>query len=164
MLTASLKINKPIAVSIVCMVLTAGIFAVSLIMFGNTVPETAKIEGLGRYSLKVSGEEETRAFFRRFGLEIDFESCAQREIVLPKEFDSLYDEYNSLQKAQGLDLYPYRGEKALQKIYPIEGQKTEMYAVLIVMDNKVIGGHINIGGKDTLLRSFTGDTADELKQ
>lgn len=160
MLTASFKINKPLAVSLVCLVLTAGVFAVFVLMFGNKPPETAKIENLGRYSLRVSGEEETKEFFSQFGLEVDFENCVQREIVIPGEFDPLYEEYNSLQKAQGLDLYPYRGKSAEERIYPLKGQKAEMYAVLIVLEDKVIAGHINTGGKDTPLRSFTGDTLD----
>lgn len=160
MLTASLKINKPIAVSAVCMVLTAGILAAFLLLFGNTPPETAKIENLGKYSLRVSDQKETEEFFSQFGLKVDFEGCIQREIVIPESFDELYEDYNDLQKAQGLDLYPYRGKNAMQKIYPLTGQKTEMYAVLIVIDGKVIGGHINTGGSNTPLRCFTGDALD----
>lgn len=159
MFAASFRMNKLAVVTFLCsLALLSAIIAV-FFAFGVFQPETAQIENLGRYSLRVSDKEETEKFFAQFGLAVDFTNCTEKEIIIPNEFDSLYEEYNNLQKSQGLDLSKYKGRTAQQRIYPIiteSGQ--EFYAVLIVINDKVVGGHINAGGIDQPLLNFLGSS------
>ncbi len=159
MLTASFKVNKLTVVSVVCSLVTAAVFVTVFLIFSAFQPQTAEIKGLGKYSLCVSDKEETENFFAQFGLKVDFSKSREREIIIPSEFDELYNEYNSLQKSQGLDLSKHKGENALQRIYPIVMENNqECYAVLIVIDGKVAGGHINIGGIEEPLLNFAGES------
>lgn len=159
MFTASFKVNKLTVISVVCFLAVIAVFFTALLIFPAFQPQTAEFKGLGRYSLCVSDKEETEQFFSQFGLKVDFSKSMEREIVIPSEFDELYNEYNSLQKSQGLDLSKHKGENALQRIYPIVMENNqECYAVLIVIDGKVAGGHINMGGTEEPLLNFAGES------
>lgn len=158
MFAASFKMNKLAAVTFLCSFTVLMAIIGTFFAFGVFQPETAQVENLGRYSLKVSDREETESFFSQFGLNVDFSGCIEREIIIPEEFDSVYEEYNNLQKSQGLDLSKYKGQKAQQRIYPIiTDNRREYYAVLIVIKDKVVGGHLNTGGVDEPLLNFLGD-------
>lgn len=160
MFAASFKMNKLAAVTFLCSFTVLLAIIWTFFAFGVFQPETAQVENLGKYSLKVSDKEETTAFFRQFGLNVDFTNCVQSEIIIPEKFDSLYEEYNNLQKSQGLDLSKYKGQNAQQRIYPIiTDNRQEYYAVLIVIRDKVVCGHLNTGGIDEPLLNFLGDKA-----
>lgn len=96
------------------------------------------------YSLFAKSEEERAEFLSSFGLIVD-ELLSEKEITVPDEFSPLFEEYNALQKLQGLDLEKFKGETAIQYIYSlsncdIEGEKA--YADIIVYGGRVIAGHL----------------------
>lgn len=158
MFAASFKMNKLAVVTFISSFIALAAMIWVFFAFGVIQPETAQIESLGKYSLKVSDKEETEKFFSQFGLNVDFANCVEREIVIPEEFDSVFEEYNNLQKSQGLDLSKYKGRAAQQRIYPIITEyRQDFYAVLIVVNDKVVAGHINTGGIDEPLLNFLGE-------
>lgn len=96
-------------------------------------------------SLLAANESELCAFARKIGLDAKRGVYLEREITLPAEFDSIYSDYNKLQKSIGLDLYPYRGKSA--KLYRCyigkHGAAESAVATFIVCDGKIIGGDIS---------------------
>lgn len=77
----------------------------------------AKVGGM---NMRASNAEERIAFFSQFGWEISTDPLEVKEVVLPDEFDETYEEYNALQKSQGLDLTKYKGKRAKFWSYEIK--------------------------------------------
>lgn len=132
-----------IKVVIIGIVIIAVICFVSAVSGEHKVPHTATCDEIGEYSLCAENLQEQCDFLSQLGYEVDKE-IDSRNILIPTEFNLAYEEYNSLQKEIGLDLSRYKGETARQikiKLKNID----EKYAVLLVYDGKVIGGHITNG-------------------
>ena len=58
-----------------------------------------------------SNIDEILAFISNFGWEIRSEPDEIREIIIPVEFDDVYNKYNEIQLSQGYDLREYSGER-----------------------------------------------------
>jgi hypothetical protein len=43
-------------------------------------------------------------YLESLGWAVDTESATEKQVVIPERFSNVYEEYNSLQKAQGFDL------------------------------------------------------------
>ena len=73
-------------------------------------------------------------------------NCRMEEIIIPRQFNDVYLEYNKLQKKQGFDLSLYSGKTAKQYTYKVLNHPSNgenIYLHLIVLDDKVIGGDIS---------------------
>ena len=55
--------------------------------------------------------EERLAFLSQFGWEVDEEPAEVKEVIIPQEFDDVYNQYNIIQKEQNLDLEKYKGAR-----------------------------------------------------
>ena len=101
-------------------------------------------------------------FIGKFGMEVLPEPIEEFKTKIPKEFDSVYSEYNTVQTAQGLDLSKYRGKKVTRYTYKMtnyppksENQAYEsVYLNLIVYKDKVIGGDISSSEYGGFVRTF----------
>lgn len=97
-------------------------------------------------TLKASTQAERIAFLKQFGWEVDTDDETIKDTVIPSVFDNVYEAYNSIQKAQGFDLSQYKGRSV--KLYSIKiinypKNSEYVYATLLVLDDKVIGGDIH---------------------
>ena len=99
------------------------------------------------YSVSDSSADEGKTFLRSLGLEAQ-KLEDSRQVVIPEEFDSVYEDYNSLQEISGFDLSGYRGKTVEKLTYRLRGAGAE-YAVLLLSRGRVIGGHLGNmdGGK-----------------
>ncbi len=61
----------------------------------------------GELSLKASTAEERIAFLSQYGWSVEEEPLEVKEIIIPAEFDDVYEKYNAIQKEQGFDLTAY---------------------------------------------------------
>ena len=129
--------------SIIAILIIAFIFLITSINKSNMVPDTATCDEIGEYSLCAENTQKQRDFISQLGYEIDKE-IASDVVTIPSEFNSVYEKYNLLQKHMGLDLSKFRGETALQIKFKLLNTDKK-YAVLIICDGKVIGGHITNG-------------------
>ena len=75
----------------------------------------------------VSSNKERIAFLESWGWQVDSQPVCSVEITVPEEFDSVYSEYNKLQKAIGLDLEKYKGEKAKIYIYSVKNADEKIF-------------------------------------
>ncbi len=125
-----------IVVSVVCVI--------CMISVHSQVPDTATCDEIGTYSLKAETCNEQINFLKGFGLSPVPESAESRDIIIPSEFNPVYDEYNELQKSIGLDLSRYKGKSAKMITYELKNSK-EKYAVMLIYKNMVIGAHLTNG-------------------
>lgn len=105
-------------------------------------PNTAVSDEMGKYSLLAENQSDEIDFLSQFGLSAVAESRSCEKITIPAEFNSIYEQYNELQKQIGLNLENYRGETVEKVTYLLDNGE---YAVLLVIKNRVIGGHITNG-------------------
>ncbi len=108
-------------------------------------------------SKKVASEEERVAFLKDFGWELEEEPVEISEVEIPKEFDEVYNAYNSIQKEQGYDLLKYRGKTAMLYTYKIlnyPSEEKEVRANVLVYDDKVIGGDVCSLNLDGFMHGF----------
>lgn len=94
---------------------------------------------------KVKDNAARREFLAQFGWQVGDEELEAIDITIPEDFDKIMNEYNEIQKRQGLDLSKYRGKRVSRYTYEIknyEGYEGKVYANLIIYKNRVIGGDI----------------------
>lgn len=121
---------------------------------GSSNSGSATCDEIGEYSLKAETEEQRQSILNTFGIE-NAELSESDEITIPKEFNSLTEEYNEIQKQTGLDLSPYKGQKAQRLTYRANGENT-VYAVLLINNGKLIGGHLSGRIYGEAVRPLTG--------
>lgn len=103
--------------------------------------------------------EEQLTFLRELGHEPDPNPVYAGEVIIPEVFDSVYETYNQLQKAQGLNLEKYKGKTVRRYTYALtaddaDSEQTDgapgevRYVTLLIYKNRVIGGDITTTGPD----------------
>lgn len=141
MIIFSLKLSKTkifmygICLFALIAVATFAIFSMNKYNNGNNVETT----------LVVSTNEQKIAYLKSFGWEVKENPTEIIEIVIPKEFNEIYQNYNNLQKKQGFNLEPYKGKKAKRWTYEVTNypKSTEnVRANIIEYNSKIIGGDV----------------------
>ena len=105
--------------------------------------------------------EERLEYLSSFGWQVEQEPAETREVMIPKEFNDVYQNYNAMQQAQGFDLAPYSGQVVTQYKYLITNypNETEVYATLLVYGEVIIGGDVACGKVDGFMHGFAKDSA-----
>ena len=112
-----------------------------------------------------SGEVEYRAedkddrvrFLQGYGWTVDAGSETENEVTLPMEFDRVFAGYNEIQRAQGMDLAPYKGKAVMSYTYTVtnyEGYSGKVLATVLVYQNVIIGGDICSEASDGFVMGF----------
>lgn len=130
------------AAALICIfAVIGGIISVS----SSATTPAAKVGGV---NMRAGNAQERVAFFSQFGWEIGTDPLEVKEVVIPTEFDETYEEYNTLQKSQGLDLSKYKGKRAKFWSYEIKNypgyENTDgvIRGNILVYDGIVIGGDV----------------------
>ena len=95
-----------------------------------------------------SGETDTNniVFLKGYGWEVRTKSVEKEDIIIPKPFDRVYENYNDIQLKAGLDLRPYMGMKGVRYTYIVENYPKdvgeEVRANVICINNEPVGGDI----------------------
>lgn len=98
-------------------------------------------EKVGEYSLSAQTQKEREEFFLPFGYKA--KSLENIEITIPSQ-GKIFEQYNEIQKRQGLNLSPYTGKKAQMYVLSLEGEaENTLYGFLMVYRGRVIGGHMS---------------------
>ena len=102
----------------------------------------------GGINLNAATAEERAAFLSQFGWEFDEEPTEVTEVIIPEEFDETYQNYNSVQMEQNLDLTPWKGKRVKRWTYNIKNypghelKPGTVQANLLVYEGVVIGGDV----------------------
>ena len=100
------------------------------------------------FVLFASGETDTNniVFLKGYGWEVRTKSVEKEDIIIPKPFDRVYENYNDIQLKAGLDLRPYMGMKGVRYTYIVENYPKdvgeEVRANVICINNEPAGGDI----------------------
>lgn len=81
-----------------------------------------------------------------FGWEFEPKPVETAELIIPQEFDEVFENYNELQKKAGLDLEPYMGSRATRYTYIITNYPDESVTLrgnVLVVDGTPVGGDIS---------------------
>ena len=91
----------------------------------------------------VKNEQAAADYLRAVGEE-DAAQLSCERITIPEQFDEVYEEYNGMQRQSGFELSEYKGKDALRFTFTLTRHDAS-YAVLLVRDCAVIGGHYSNG-------------------
>ncbi len=108
---------------ILACVLAAGtvLTGAAVLLPADAQPAAAASENM-RLDVKLRTNEQRVALLRDCGWEVIEEPRGEREVQIPEEFDEVYDSYNQIQHAQGLDLAPCRAD--VRRSTPTRSQTT----------------------------------------
>lgn len=140
MFLCSIRMSKLKVILAFVLVLAVGI-VVTVVLTSSGSDSTEPFQR----SLMASTEEERLRYLESFGWTTGGEAVEIAEVVIPTEFDEVYEKYNSLQKTQGFDLEGYKGMTVKRYCYAITnypGDVPNVYGNLLVHEGQIIGGDI----------------------
>jgi hypothetical protein len=119
-------------------------------VIGTVVITSAKSIETGAGDIKTpkllaKTNEQRIEFLKQFGWEVDAEPVEVVEVVIPTEFDDVYEKYNIIQKKQGFDLTGFKGKRMKRWTYTVKNypdKKDNVRANILVLDGKVAGGDV----------------------
>ncbi len=99
-------------------------------------------------STDANSSEEILKFISQYGWETDTEPTEIRDVIIPQEFDDVYNNYNDIQLSQGFDLTKHAGKRVKRRTYIIRnypGYSPDDDFIrinILISDGKVIGGDV----------------------
>lgn len=129
------QIKKFAAIGIAVVVLAAAVAIVAR-SAGKEEPPAAEIRG------ETAAERE--AYLAALGLEFSRSSTVS-QVNVPEEWDERFESYNEMLKTCGFDLTALAGESVTKCTYSISNRTdlgARVFAVLLVKDGIVVGGHL----------------------
>jgi hypothetical protein len=118
-----------------------------LVTIVAVIPDMEVAGEVAAVTIKYNGiktEEDRAAFIKQFGYEIKEIPIETREVTVPEQFDAVYEKYNDIQKAQGLNLSKYKGKTVVKYTYEVTNYDYDgtVLATILVYKDKIIAGDI----------------------
>ncbi len=99
-------------------------------------------------------------FLASYGWETGGRYIEKEKVVLPKNLDAVYENYNRLQKEAGLDIEPYLGQECVRYTYEVKNypdkSETGVRANLLCCGEVIIAGDIMTTRLDGFMISLAG--------
>lgn len=133
---------------------------VSAVFFFSDKSKPA-VNEYGDFNYRASTASERSGFISQFGWTFEEEPVEVREIVIPQEFDEVYENYNNIQKQQGLDLSDFCGKRVKRWTYTITNypgysEQADCIRInLLVFDGLVVGGDVCSVELDGFMHGFS---------
>ena len=139
MLILTAKVNKKrLITALLILVVSVAVIAILKSGGDNAAPSAS-------LSAVVKNNDQRVAYLNSLGWKVSPEPIEEQTVVIPKDFDDVYADYNGIQKAQGFDLSKYRGLEAVRYTYEVlnypSGDDT-VVADMIVYRNQIIAGDV----------------------
>lgn len=128
---------KNIRAAVFCVIGVLLLTAVCFFAMRRGAPDTFEINGES-YSTRVENEADVERFLEACGCE-DPEFLFENEITVPKHWNETYTRYNELQRRQGFDLVPYKGDPAKEYVYFVSDARN---ATVLVSGNRIVAAHV----------------------
>ena len=90
-------------------------------------------------------------FLRSLGWEVDEDAIDEQDVIIPRTFTGVYEEYNKLQLSQGFDLSQFGGVEATRYTYNVlnfPGYESNVVADIIIYRGEVIAGNVQSTARD----------------
>lgn len=98
------------------------------------------------------------SFLKGFGYEVETTPLEVVKVTIPDRFDSVYEKYNDIQRAQGLNLKRFRGRTVTRYTYKVTNiggaGGADVLANILVYRKNVIGGDVCSLGTDGFIHGF----------
>ncbi len=152
----SSKKFKKVLLPFLCFVLAVS--AVVLFRcFSTSHNEPSEVKSVGK---NIIDSSQILTFISTFGWEVDEEPDEVREVIIPAEFDDVYNNYNSIQLKQGYDLQKYAGERVKRWTYTIKNypEYVDQECIkinILVYKGEVIGGDVCSVRLDGFMHGFS---------
>ena len=103
----------------------------------------AAVFGRGKSEVRCTSAEERAAYLGKFGWTA--EEMGSLEVMIPAEFDGVYETYNAIQTAQGFKLEKYKGEQVTKYSYKVTNfpEEGEVIANLLIYKDRVIAADLS---------------------
>lgn len=138
------RIKKIIIFIFLALLALFSVFTLKVIK-ANYNNQTSKNISVNKCSLGAKSNEDRINFLSHFGWKVNPEPLEILEITIPEIFNATYENYNFIQKNQGLDLSRYKGKSCTRFTYQVLNHKDApkgARANILIYKNKVIGGDI----------------------
>ena len=138
MFVKTFRLHRPMALVLVA-VLACGMGLGAAHLLGTTDIVTVS-------TASVTDNAGRIAYLSSFGWQVEDEPHEILEIVIPYEFDAVYEQYNQLQLSQGNDLTRWKGMTAKRYTYRITNypnSEDEVFANLIICREQIIAGDVS---------------------
>jgi hypothetical protein len=109
------------------------------------------------YNINASDNTSRLAFLNQFGWQVQAEPIEVKDITIPLDFNSTYQKYNEIQQSQGFDLNNYKGKLCKRYTYKVNNYpqlKDNVYANIMVINDKIIGGDISSTAVNGFMHGF----------
>ena len=139
---AKISVKKILA----CVLAAGTVFVGAAVLRPQGDAQTASASAAASLDVKLRTNEQRIALLRDCGWEVSEEPRGEREVQIPEEFDEVYDSYNQIQQAQGLDLAPYKGNRATLFTYEVANHPSGEQGVtanLLIRRGKLIAADIS---------------------
>lgn len=117
----------------------------ALIVFVSMVPQYSENNVVQVFANnKYKTNEDRVNFLREQGLNVEQTPCQITEVLVPEHFDSVYIEYNNIQKSQGFNLEHYQGKTVTRYTYVVDDYDFDgkVIANIIMYKDKIVAGDI----------------------
>ena len=105
---------------------------------------------------KLDTPERRIEYLSSLGYTVNAEPVRTQEVLIPKEWNQVYEQYAAIQSAQGFKLTKYKGKRVMQYVYEItnwpEQNSEPVYATLLCYKGRLIAGELTRSGEDGFLR------------
>lgn len=155
MFLLSVKVTKRGVIASVCVVLVFAAAMFGLTALAKSSDERASAEKNGN-SLEAATNEERVRYLTAFGWELAEDPYEVAEVIIPEKFGEVYEQYNSIQKAQGFDLEKYKGKRVKRWTYQVTNypDNPDVVANLLIYNDEVIGGDVCSVALDGFMHGF----------
>ncbi len=132
------KLSKKLIITVALSILLLIALIILIIPKGDRrATSAAAIKGM-------SNKEDLTDYLESLGYEISETVWKSRQVVVPRDFDKVYTEYNEMQKKCGFDLTDYKGKEITLHTFAITNYKdvSDVLCDLMVYKDSIIGGAI----------------------
>ena len=101
-------------------------------------------------NIKATDESGRIEYLKAMGWEAQSPAVNEQNVLIPKTFSEVFEDYNDLQLSQGFDLSKYAGKELKLYTYKILNHESNenVMAELYVYKNEVVGGDIHSAALD----------------
>ncbi len=93
------------------------------------------------------------------GWEVNPTPAEISHLTIPKEFDTVFETYNAVQKSCGFDLEEFKGKQVSRYTYQVlnhkESQNVHVLLGILVYENRIIAGDISSTDKNGFMHAIT---------
>ena len=137
--TAKFNRKKAIAVVLALAVLLCAIILIAGRTSRGDQVQQISLSGIAR------NNGQRVEFLRSLGWEVDENAIDEQDVIIPRTFIDVYEEYNKLQLSQGFDLSQFGGVEATRYTYRVlnfPGYESNVVADIIIYRGEVIAGNV----------------------